>query len=331
MEQNTQVKVSVIVPIYNGEKYLKRCVDSICNQTLKEIEILLVDDGSMDESLKICEEYEAKDDRIKVIRQEHIGVAEARNKGMRLASGIYIGFVDCDDYIYPQMFETLYRICEEKNSSVAMCGAKKTTNVRIPSIEYEYRTQDVEMISATDYLKMMYADGSVDWKYLAVWNCIYKKEAIKNLEFQSDIAFEFGIFNLEFFLNQKEVPVINQEFYLWFQFSDSSSKVQSKINNLRRLAPYIQMMKTCEKNCPQVYPHVLEKVAKVVLAIMYEAKGFPEYKEVLQDMKSYREDVIKRYKENKMVSQKSRRRFIFLLKHRGIYNMYRDRMERKYG
>ncbi|MCR5666877.1 MAG: glycosyltransferase [Eubacterium sp.] len=331
MRQNDEIKVSVIVPIYNGEKYLHRCVDSICKQTLKEIEIILVDDGSMDESLKICEEYAAKDERIRVIKQEHSGAAGARNRGIEQAGGTYIGFMDCDDYIYPQMYEILYRVCEEKKMPVAMCGARKTTNIRIPEITYNWNPDELEVVSTSEYLKRMYADGSIDWRYLHVFNCIYKKELLKEIRFQEDIAFETGIFNLAVCSEVENIPIVPFDFYLWFQYRGAQSKTKTKINNLRRLDPYMQMMKDCEKNRKEVYPFVLEKVAKVVLAIMYEAKGFPEYKEVLQDMHSYRDDVIKRYKENNLVSPKSRRRFIFLLRHNGIYNMYRDRMERKYG
>ena len=102
------VKVSVIVPVYNVEKYLDRCLDSIINQTLNEIEIILVDDGSTDSSGEKCDEYKKKDLRIKVIHKKNKGLGYARNSGLEVATGKYIAFVDSDDYIDRRMFESLY-------------------------------------------------------------------------------------------------------------------------------------------------------------------------------------------------------------------------------
>nr|WP_288248025.1 glycosyltransferase [uncultured Romboutsia sp.] len=115
-------KVSIIVPIYNSEKYMSKCIESILNQTLSEIEIILVNDGSTDNSRKIIENYAKKDNRIKVIHQQNSGPSVARNKGIRIAKGKYIGFVDSDDYIEPNMYEELYNNANNKNIEVAMCS-----------------------------------------------------------------------------------------------------------------------------------------------------------------------------------------------------------------
>lgn len=114
--------VSVIVPIYNAEKYMYKCIESIQNQSLKNIEIILINDGSTDNSGTIADEYAKKDKRIKVIHQENSGPSVARNKGIEIATGKYIGFVDIDDYIEPTMYEELYNSAYYKNIQVAMCG-----------------------------------------------------------------------------------------------------------------------------------------------------------------------------------------------------------------
>ena len=103
-------KVSVIVPIYKVEKYLRQCIDSIINQSLKDIEIILVDDGSPDNCPKICDEYKKIDSRIKVIHKKNGGLSSARNAGMKIATGEYIGFVDSDDYVSKEFLEELYLI-----------------------------------------------------------------------------------------------------------------------------------------------------------------------------------------------------------------------------
>ena len=114
--------ISVIVPIYNVEKYLNRCVDSIINQTYKNLEIILVDDGSPDNCGKICDEYAKKDKRIKVIHKKNGGLSDARNAGIDLAKGKYIGFVDSDDYIEKDMYSYLYNLVLENNAQISICN-----------------------------------------------------------------------------------------------------------------------------------------------------------------------------------------------------------------
>lgn len=115
-------KVSVIVPVYNAEEFLHRCVDSLLNQTLEDIEIILIDDGSKDSSPAICDEYAEKHDNITVLHLENGGPARARNKGIEIAKGDYIGFADSDDYCHVEQFEKLYNNAKENNSDIAMCS-----------------------------------------------------------------------------------------------------------------------------------------------------------------------------------------------------------------
>lgn len=114
--------ISVIVPVYNTEIYLNRCVDSIIRQTYKNLEIILVDDGSTDRSGEICDTYAEKDKRVKVLHQKNSGPSVARNYGITIAQGDYIGFVDSDDYIEPDMYESLYR-CMETGGDIVCCGS----------------------------------------------------------------------------------------------------------------------------------------------------------------------------------------------------------------
>jgi len=119
------IKVSIVVPVYNTDSFLEKCLDSIVNQTLQEIEVILIDDGSKDNSLKICTEYQKKDSRIKVFAIPNSGVSVARNIGLDHAAGEYIGFVDSDDWIEKEMFETLFRKATETNSDLVSCNFVK--------------------------------------------------------------------------------------------------------------------------------------------------------------------------------------------------------------
>lgn len=118
-------KISVIVPIYNVEKYLNKCIDSIVNQTYKNLEIILIDDGSTDGSGDICDEYAGRDMRIKVFHQENKGVVAARKVGIKNATGEYIGFVDGDDYIDSNMFAELYHLINKKEADIVSSGWKR--------------------------------------------------------------------------------------------------------------------------------------------------------------------------------------------------------------
>ena len=117
-------QISVIVPIYNVEKYLAKCIDSIINQTLTNIEIILVNDGSTDNSRKIIDKYDKKDSRIKVIHKKNGGQGSARNAGLDIAKGEYIGFVDSDDWIDSNMYENLYNAAISNNADIVVCNRK---------------------------------------------------------------------------------------------------------------------------------------------------------------------------------------------------------------
>jgi glycosyltransferase involved in cell wall biosynthesis len=107
--------ISVIVPVYNAEKYLNECIDSLIGQTFfYSMEVILIDDGSTDNSPSLCDSYSQKHENIKVIHQENSGVSVARNRGIEKAQGKYIGFVDADDYVYPEMYERLFKLAEER-------------------------------------------------------------------------------------------------------------------------------------------------------------------------------------------------------------------------
>ncbi len=121
---NDEIKVSVIVPIHNTEQYLKRCLESLINQSLQEIEIILIDDGSTDNSLKLIKSYAEKDNRIKILTQANSGAASARNAGLFIAKGEYVGFVDSDDYIDLSFYEKLYKKAKETNSEIVKCKGR---------------------------------------------------------------------------------------------------------------------------------------------------------------------------------------------------------------
>lgn len=166
--------VSVIIPAYNIEEYIGRCLDSVLSQTYENLEIIVIDDGSSDSTGKILDEYEKKEDRIKVIHKENGGVSSARNKGLDVAAGEYIGFIDGDDLIDPRMYEILVNLLEEENADIAHCGYQMVFPNRV---DYYYNTGKRKVQTTKEGLKDLLSGEMIE---PGLVNKLYKKDIIKN-------------------------------------------------------------------------------------------------------------------------------------------------------
>lgn len=178
-------KVSIIVPVYNVEKHLKNCVNSLLNQTYKDIEIILVDDGSTDSCGLICDKFKEKDERIKVIHQENLGVSVARNNGIKEASGEYLSFVDSDDIVYSDYISYLFGLLNDNpNCEIAACGhlvvrgEKKTPNSLFTGVKILNRKEA--------FFEVLY-HGILD---ISPWGKLYKKEVFDFVSFPVGIRYE---------------------------------------------------------------------------------------------------------------------------------------------
>lgn len=196
-------KVSIIVPMYGVEQYVEKCIDSLLNQTLQEIEIILVNDGSPDRSGEIADEYAKKDSRIKVVHQKNSGLGPARNSGMRVATGEYIGFVDSDDWANSEMFIRLYEAAVKNNADIVVSGHCDITNGVITKTKRHplagktlYSSENIMEIRKNLYGHKL-NDDVVEAFPMSVWIAIYRRELIikYKLEFQ-EILSEDIIYNL---------------------------------------------------------------------------------------------------------------------------------------
>lgn len=192
-------KISIIVPVYNVEKCLNRCLDSIINQTLKDIEVILVDDGSTDNSSYICDEYAKQDSRIKVIHKENHGAAAARNTGMEIASGDYIAFVDSDDYIELNMYEEMMKVNEIYDCDIVMCDCFKENKNGRAVFTHNIRSgyYDKEMLY-DEYFPTLLMTNSVDYPpTISNCVCLFKRKLIvdyhlrykEGMRFSEDLLF----------------------------------------------------------------------------------------------------------------------------------------------
>lgn len=220
-------KVSIIVPVYNAEKHLRQCLDSIINQTLKEIQIIIINDGSTDNSKEIILDCVSKDDRIVFIDSTNEGVSLARNKGIEKASGKYIGFVDADDYVDPKMYEKLFDVAEKQNASLAICNAM----VVAEKMESQKRLQlNDECVEVSDRTVLMLDFLRFKYDY-ANWNKIYASQIIKeyHLEFHKDLAiWEDLLFNLEFIAYLNKMVTLDESLY-YYRIHNASVMADSKL------------------------------------------------------------------------------------------------------
>lgn len=217
-------KVSIIIPVYNAEKYLRQCLDSVVNQTLKDIEIICVNDGSPDNSLEILQEYAKKDDRIKIINKVNGGVSSARNVGLEVAQGEFIGFVDSDDYIDLNYYENLY-------------NRAKVTCSDIVVAEYIYRFRDkkkkvflkvdksVVTTNVKEKFECLYLP---DFCYLG--NKIYKRDFLE-VRFPEGVTYEDIYFTTHVLAQDGRMAVAENATYYYRNNADSIVNDTSSLNN----------------------------------------------------------------------------------------------------
>lgn len=211
------VKVSIIVPVYNVERYLRSCVESLLAQTLREIEIVLIDDGSTDSCGAICDEYAENDARVKVIHKENSGVSSARNTGIEVATGAYIGFVDSDDRVLPHMFERMYAQAVKTHADAVRCNAEILSQ---DDTKVLYKAED-EYIDLAGFDFSRYFTEYVSTKRLgySVWTMLYDKTLIDtyHIRFFTDISIaEDAAFNLCFLCVAKSIQTIKEPFYRYY-------------------------------------------------------------------------------------------------------------------
>ena len=207
--------ISIIVPVYNVEKYLERCVNSIIEQTYKNIEIILVDDGSKDKSGDICDELKQKDSRIKVIHKQNGGLSDARNAGIKIAEGSYIGFVDSDDYIAKDMFETLYNLSKKHNSEISIVSFYEIYKEKVIGVRNSGKLEELTKIEA---IKELLIDTKIQ-SY--AWNKLFKKELLDGIEFPTNKNFEDIATTLLLFERANKVVLLEEPKYYYVRRDDS--------------------------------------------------------------------------------------------------------------
>lgn len=210
--------ISIIVPVYNVAAYLDRCLESLVNQTYQNLQIIVIDDGSTDGSNEICDKWAAKDRRIYVVHKENKGLSNARNDGLKVAEGEYIGFVDSDDYISIFMYEYLIYAIEKYNADISICNFIEVDINRCEEID-KNKILKIEQVLQNDsnYNKIQNMHGNY------VWNKLYKKSILEH-EFENVQVHEDVIFNNIAFCRAKKIVYVNEILYYYYWRENSLMK-----------------------------------------------------------------------------------------------------------
>ena len=214
--------ISVIVPIYKVEKYLAQCVDSILSQTHKDLEVILVDDGSPDGCGAMCDDYAKRDSRVRVIHKENGGLSDARNAGLAVCTGDYIGFVDSDDYIAPDMYETLAAFAEKEDLDVAMCGVTRVWP------DHKELSEDFAPMVLTDSNEIIYQlfVNPHNLSTPAVWCRMYRASRYKDLYFEKGRYMEDAYYTIPCIERARRFGIRCDHKYFYNHRDDSITAVQ---------------------------------------------------------------------------------------------------------
>ena len=237
--------ITVVVPVYNVENYINKCIDSILDQTYKNLEIILVDDGSEDNSGIICDEYKKKNSNITVIHKVNGGLSDARNAGINIAHGKYIAFIDSDDFIDNRMIEVLYNALKKNNADISICGIQIVKNLK-REIKKSEKKGYIETVNQYQAYKNLYNNKAMET--VVAWNKLYKIDLFKN------IRYPIGKINEDAFVIHHLISKTNKIVYvsdkLYYYIKRKNSIMGKKFNQKRLdvLEAYEDRMKFFKDN-----------------------------------------------------------------------------------
>ena len=239
-------KISVIVPVYNVEQYLERCVDSIINQTYKNLEIILVNDGSTDNSGQLCDELAKKDDRIRVVHKKNGGLSDARNVGIDEAEAELVGFIDSDDYIDEDMYEVLINNLKAANADLSMCGHYDVYN-NVP--ESQVSDKKTWELSTQEAIKMV-----MEAKILSVTavNKLYKKSLFSELKFEIGKIAEDAFIMIKLLDKCNKIVATNEKKYYYVHRENSITTQKFSLKFLNVIEAYEQNKEIIIKKYPEL-------------------------------------------------------------------------------
>ena len=265
-------RLSVIVPVYRVEAFLPACIDSILSQTIRDLELILIDDGSPDACGRICDEYAARDARVLVLHQENRGVSAARNAGLRIASGDYIGFVDPDDWIAPEMYAALLDAAQEHDAQIAVCGftfCDETGNA-----QYNQGVPE-GLYDREDLLLSIY--GMPNQLHGSMCNKIFSRGLLEGAQFDETVAIgEDWLLLYECYCRANLAAAISGCLYFVRNRSGSATRNENADLFVNKLNSYLRLYKKTVKHSKRIRRRAAEKILDVCIANKKEIRKQPD-------------------------------------------------------
>ena len=291
MINTSRPKISIVVAVYNTEKYLSKCIESILQQTCQNIELILVDDGSTDSSLKICEEYKKKDNRVLVKSKENGGQGSARNLGLQFVTGDWIGFVDSDDWIDHDMYEHLLSIANNENADIVECGWRKIDEKG--TITFESKNKYYSITGKEALKSFVYAEGLIN---TSVCNKIFRKDIAISIRFPEVRAYEDDEWIHKAVWEASKITISNIAKYNYFIRSNSTMTSEFNLNKIALVTVQSNICDFVQANAPEYYNKaqktLLSKQFYIIACLMNNAQI--ERNTFIQ--KQIESDIMKNYK-----------------------------------
>lgn len=273
--------ISVIVPVYNAEKYIKRCVDSILMQTYENMQVILVDDGSTDTSGALCDMYAKKDFRIMVIHKKNGGLSSARNAGLDIASGKYIGFIDSDDWVEPDMYQSMVRCMEEMKVKIVRCGIVRNREYELNG--FALKNHGIE---SYNILGLVEAANSV-WENGFMCNKLFSAELFQakpRIRFNTDIKYvEDQPILLDCFIRCGEMADITDTKYHYFINPNSLTGTEFNLDKISATIGFKHMCEVCDEYIPELSDSFKAKYYSICIGFLLqrETRKSKQHKKML--------------------------------------------------
>lgn len=307
--------ISVIVPVYNVEKYLNRCIQSIVDQTYKNLEIILVDDGSPDHCPQMCDAWAKTDSRIRVVHKKNGGVAAARNSGLVAANGDYIGFVDSDDYISPQMYDELYTLLLKYNADGAACAI-----VRESSNGYleDWSDGSLRLFNKRELLKWIgEAEGLLP---VHLGNKLFSAQCVHGVRFQKFKYAEDTLFNFQVAQNINKLVLKSEPYYHYNNNSDSVSHIEFNETRFDEHKVMDIIFKEV-KDDPEIYKYCVKgdvlKSFRTIKEMCISGNALNKFSKMRKRIIMHRKEIL----QSKIYSKATKFKTVFLLLFPSLYRL----------
>ena len=311
--------VSVIIPVYNTEAYLKRCLASVLSNTYRDLEVICINDGSTDGSLEILNTFAQQDKRVTVINKKNGGLSAARNDGLHQASGEWIAFVDSDDWLHPQFFEILMAIARDGAVEMIVGDFYRTKNQMEPFSPIAREKVEIRHMRFAN----IYADHNLK---TYVWGRIYKASILADRRFPEDIAFwEDRVFNASILSERKDAVVVYVPVQLYYYFDRPGSLAhQSDAKKVQELSRVLAEYAYCNPDSAIKLILLIESV-KMALAARYLSVYDPEKKEIKKSCNALLKSSISKLSNIRDVSSKEKFKYRILYAFPALYRVWRIR------